>query len=73
MDAETRQALDAIDRAVDLVERQRKAGWPRLSAAYLSAVEAVERLPLNQSGADKSWMWQAVVQARRHFASARRG
>ena len=73
MDAETKQVLDAIDRAVEWVRQQREAGWPPLSTEYLSTIEAVERLPQNQSGAEKSWMWQAVVQARRHFASARRG
>jgi hypothetical protein len=72
MDAETRQVLDAIDRAVEWVRERREAGWPPLSTEYLAAIEAVERLPQNQSGADKSWMWRAVVQARRHFESARR-
>ncbi len=72
MDEETSQALDAIDRAVAEVRRRRAAGWPPLGADYLAAIEAVESLPQNQSGTDKSWMWEAVVQARRHFASVRR-
>lgn len=73
MDAETKQVLDAIDQAVEWVRTQREAGWSPLSTEYLATIEAVGRLPQNQSGADKSWMWPAVVQARQHFASARRG
>jgi hypothetical protein len=72
MDAESRQGLDAIDRAVEAVALQRKAGWPPLSAAYLSAVEAVERLPQNQAGSDKSWVWRADLSDRQHFARAQR-
>ncbi|HLG56110.1 MAG TPA: hypothetical protein VI485_12320 [Vicinamibacterales bacterium] len=72
MDADTREALDAIDRAVEWVREQREAGWPPLSTEYLAAIEAVERLPQNQSGADKSWVWRADLSDRQHFARAQR-
>ena len=54
MDAETKQALDAIDRAVEWVRRRRQEGWPPLSETYLAHIEEVERLPQNQPGADKT-------------------
>jgi len=73
VDPATAEALAAIDRAVAWVREQADRGWPPLSATYLKAVDRVEGLPQNQSGADKSWIWESVAQARRHFAAARRG
>jgi len=32
----------------------------RLSAAYLRAIEKLEALPQNQSGADKSWVERTI-------------
>ena len=72
MDPATVSALEAIDRAVAWLERKREAGWPPLSPAYLAAIEAVERLSQNQSGADKSWVWAGVIRDRQHFARVRR-
>jgi hypothetical protein len=72
VDEETKDAFAAIDRAVAWVREQRKTGWPPLSAEYLRAVAAVEALPRNQSGADKSWVWEATVRDLEHFARARR-
>jgi hypothetical protein len=72
MDSTTVSALEAIDRAVAWLQRKRETGWPPLSPAYLAAIEAVEQLPQNQPGADKSWVWAAVVRDRQHFAQVRR-
>lgn len=55
MDPETQRALDAIDRAVAEV-RQLMAHPVVLSASYLAAIDRVERMPHNQSGADKTWV-----------------
>ena len=41
-----------------------------LSPEYLKAIEAVENDPRNQNGSDKSWVWQAEVNYREHFAKA---
>jgi hypothetical protein len=72
VDEETRDALAAIDRAVAWVRERREAGWPPLSDEYLRAIEAVEALPRNQSGSDKSAVWEAAVRDLDHFARARR-
>lgn len=69
MDPATERALEAIDRAVAEVRRLPRGPLP-LREDYLRAVEAVERLPMNQSGADKTWVWEAVERDRRHFARA---
>ena len=39
---------------------------------YRKAIRWIESLPQNQSGADKSWVWQAMKQAEEHFARAKR-
>jgi hypothetical protein len=72
MDRGKQEALEAIDRAVAWVREQREKGWAPLSERYLKHIERVEALPQNQSGSDKSAMWQTVETARRHFAAARR-
>ena len=71
MDSTTVSALEAIDRAVAWLQRKREAGWPPLSPAYLAAIEAVEHLSQNQSGVDKSWVWDAVKSDCRHLARIR--
>jgi hypothetical protein len=43
-----------------------------LDAAYLQAIAAVESLPANQTGADKTWVGEAGIAFRRHYQSARR-
>ncbi len=42
-----------------------------LSADHLQLVRAVEALPENQDGLDKSWMGKRWSAYRRHFAAAR--
>jgi hypothetical protein len=59
--------LDEIRKTVPLETRP-----VVLSAEYLRAVEQVEALPENQTGADKTWVERVVRQSREHFASARR-
>lgn len=71
MDAATERALQAIDEAVAEVRRM-ESGPVVLTAEYLHAVEAIERLPQNQSGADKTWLERAIVEFEAHFARARR-
>jgi hypothetical protein len=72
VDREKQEALDAIDRAVAWVRERREHGYAPLSARYLKHIERVEALPQNQSGSDKSWVWETDEQDRRHFANARR-
>jgi alkylhydroperoxidase family enzyme len=72
MDAATRRALEAIDRAVAEAGRLQQTGPVFLSAEYRAAVGAVESLAQNQSGADKTWVERARESFRAHFAAARR-
>ena len=44
----------------------------RLSAEYLRAVERVEALTTNRTGADKSWVWEALEEGRLHHERAKR-
>jgi hypothetical protein len=64
------KALRAIDDAV--AEVSRLSGPVTLDAEYLRAIERVEAMPQNQSGADKTWIREAVERDRRHFARIRR-
>jgi hypothetical protein len=41
-----------------------------LDQEYLRLIALVESLPENQSGADKTWVWEADDEFRRHFARA---
>jgi hypothetical protein len=45
---------------------------PALDAAYLQAIAVVESLDANQTGADKTWVGDAEIAFRRHYANARR-
>jgi hypothetical protein len=54
MEPALQDALAAIDRAVEWVRRRHEEGWPPLSAEYLALIEAVELLPENAPGADKT-------------------
>jgi hypothetical protein len=38
-----------------------------LDAEYLRAIAVVEALPANQSGSDKTWVWQAEDAFQRHY------
>jgi hypothetical protein len=38
-----------------------------LDAEYLRAIAVVEALPANQSGSDKTWVWQAEDSFQRHY------
>lgn len=61
-------------RLFDLLDEVRT--WPRetgpvtLRPAYLRAIEAIEALPENQSGADKSWVEKADREFREHYKRA---
>ncbi|MGH9312896.1 MAG: hypothetical protein ACRD09_03685 [Vicinamibacterales bacterium] len=70
MDSPADKALRAIDAAV--AEVARLSGRVALDEAYLRAVERVEAMPENQSGADKTWVSDAQRQFREHFRRARR-
>jgi hypothetical protein len=68
VDDHVRRALDCIAAA----EAQVAAMPPTvLTEEYLRMVRAVEALPENQDGADKSWVWPAYEFCRRHFESVR--
>jgi hypothetical protein len=43
-----------------------------LDEAYLRAIEKLESLPENQSGADKTWVERALRSWRDHYARALR-
>lgn len=61
-----REILDALVRDV-----QRSEFRP-LSAEYLRAVDRVEKLPANRTGADKSWVLRQYEAAMRVRAGAKR-
>ena len=69
MDSGADKALRAIDAAV--AEVSHLSGPVTLDAEYLRALERVEALPENQSGADKTWVAEAQQQFREHFKRAR--
>ena len=41
-----------------------------LDDEYLRLIALVESIPDNQSGADKTWVWEAEDEFQRHFARA---
>ena len=41
-----------------------------LDDAYLRRIAEVEAMPANQSGSDKTWVWQLFDASARHFAQA---
>lgn len=53
MDRELERTLRGLKDAADFVDTYRF----KLSEDYLSLIEAVEAMPRNQSGADKSGRW----------------
>lgn len=61
-----RQILDA------LASDARASGSMPLSTGYLRAVERVEALPTNRTGADKSWVLRQFRAAMRVRAGAKR-
>jgi hypothetical protein len=61
-----REILDALVRDVP------RSGFRPLSAGYLRAVDRVEKLPGNRSGADKSWVPRQFEAAMRVRAGAKR-
>ena len=69
IDAATERALQAVEQAVTAV-RPLDVGPVALAAEYLLAIHASESLPQNQSGADKTWLWESVERDRRRFARA---
>ena len=44
----------------------------KLGKRYQRAIERLESLPENQSGADKTWVERAIVAWRAHYARAAR-
>jgi hypothetical protein len=42
----------------------------QLSETYRRAIERLESLPENQSGADKTWVERAIASWRTHYARA---
>ena len=61
-----REILDVLARDV-----QRSELTP-LSAEYLRAVDRVEKLPANRTGADKSWVLRRYAAAMRVRSNAKR-
>ena len=56
--------------------RRRRSGRTRharpieLAESYRRAIERLESLPENQSGADKTWVERAIASWRAHYARA---
>ena len=50
--------------------RARHPGPIEVGEAYRRAVERLESLPENQSGADKTWVERAIAGWRAHYARA---
>ena len=48
----------------------RRPGPIEVGEAYRRAVERLESLPENQSGADKTWIERAIAGWRAHYARA---
>ncbi|HJS56500.1 MAG TPA: hypothetical protein VKA01_00235 [Vicinamibacteria bacterium] len=69
MHRDTRETLKLLD---GIKRRRVPSGPVRLSRSYLAAVEAWEGRTSQQSGADKTWVEQAIMAYRRHYAAARR-
>ena len=67
MDSDSRRALRLLDEVTASVP-EREPG--ELGTDYLELVAAVEALPENQNGADKSWLWKRYAAYRSHFAVA---
>ena len=47
-----------------------ETGPVALDESYLRLVRHVESLPQNQSGADKTWVWESIDAFRRHYRNA---
>ncbi len=69
MDRETRDVLKLLD---EIKRRPMPSGAVRLSRRYRTAVEAWEGRTSQRSGADKTWVEQAIMAYRRHYAAVRR-
>jgi hypothetical protein len=69
MDPEDLATIKLLD---EFARMPREVGPVSLSEEYLRAVEYVESLPKNQSGADKSWIPKAQEQFLRHYRVAQR-
>jgi hypothetical protein len=67
MDRDTDEALRLLDEVVRTVPAHEPI---ELDADYVRLIEAVEALPENQDGADKSWVWERYAAYREHLAVA---
>lgn len=68
MDSPLERALNGIAAAEKAVAQDPPS---RISPAYAALIRAVEALPENQDGADKSWVWPTYEFCRRHFREFR--
>ena len=50
--------------------KRRSTQPARLENAYRRAIERLESLPENQSGADKTWVERAIAEWHDHYARA---
>jgi len=68
--------MDPNDPTIKLLDEfarmPREVGPVTLTEEYLRAVELIDSLAKNQSGADKSWVPKAQAAFRRHYRNARR-
>lgn len=67
MDDANVRAIKILD---ELTRTPREVGPVKLTQEYLKAIEYIESLPENQSGADKSWVHRLLIDSRRFYARA---
>lgn len=68
--------MDANERAIKILDEfaraPREVGPVKLTQQYLQAIEYIESLPENQSGADKSWVARLLQESRVFYRRATR-
>jgi hypothetical protein len=62
--------IDDALRALQEAAEQAPSIRIELDDSYLQAIAAVEALPQNCSGADKSWVSRTISSSSKHFAGA---
>lgn len=68
--------MDVNERAIkildELARAPREVGPVKLTRQYLQAIEYIESLPENQSGADKGRVHRLLMESRHFYAGATR-
>jgi hypothetical protein len=67
MDETNRRAVEALEQSIEWLATQVPAG---LEPSYLRAIEAMENLPENRPGADKTWVVRFLAMSRQERTAA---